>query len=142
MAALTPDPNAVTLRVARAFEKLSIGYYVCGSIASGLHGVFRASADIDFVADLPLFLAPQLARELAADFDADEEMMREAISLRRSFNLVHYETMWKVDVFVMNDRPYDAESLHRAQEMRLDPEDPESGIKIASAEDTVLAKLA
>jgi hypothetical protein len=36
MAALTP--NEVTLQVARAFEKLGVGYYLCGSFASGLHG--------------------------------------------------------------------------------------------------------
>lgn len=142
MAALITSPNDVTLRVARAFEKLSVGYYLCGSFASGLHGLYRASADSDFVADLSAYRVPMLAAELAADFDADEEMMREAVSLQRSFNVVHYETMWKVDVFVMKDRPYDAEALLRAQDALLDPSDPTSRVKVATAEDTVLAKLA
>lgn len=38
MAALIISPNEVTMRVARAFEKLSIGYYLCGSFASGFVG--------------------------------------------------------------------------------------------------------
>ena len=142
MATLIASPNAVTLRVARAFEKLNTGYYLCGSFASGLHGLYRASADSDFVADLSQYRVPQLAAELAPDFDADEEMMREAVSLQRSFNVVHYETMWKIDVFVLKDRPYDAEALLRAQDSLLDPADPTSHVKVATAEDTVLAKLA
>jgi hypothetical protein len=67
-------PKDVALRVARAFEKLSIGYYLRGSFASGIHGVFRASADTDFVADLSMYRVPLLAKELESDFDVDEEM--------------------------------------------------------------------
>ena len=140
MAALTP--NEVTLQVARTFEKLGVGYYLCGSFASGLHGLYRASADADFVADLSPSAGQLFARELAAEFDADEEMIQEAVAVRRSFNVMHYETMWKVDVFVLKGRAYDAEALLRARDALLDPAQPTSHLKVASAEDTVLAKLA
>ena len=140
MAALTP--NEVTLQVARTFEKLGVGYYLCGSFASGQHGLYRASADADFVADLSPSAGQLFARELAAEFDADEEMIQEAVAVRRSFNVMHYETMWKVDVFVLKGRAYDAEALLRARDALLDPAQPTSHLKVASAEDTVLAKLA
>lgn len=133
--------NDVTIRVARALEGLNIGYYLAGSFASGMHGIFRASADTDIVADLPMYRVEKLAQALAADFDADVEMMNEAVQLRRSFNVVHFASLWKVDVFVMQDRPYDAEALARAQPLQLDPADPASFVKVATPEDTVLAKL-
>jgi hypothetical protein len=133
--------RGVTIRVARALEQLRVGYYLAGSFASGIHGVFRASADTDIVADLPMFKVEKLAQVLGADFDADVEMMKEAVQLRRSFNLVHFASLWKVDVFVMKDRPYDAEALSRAEDLQLDPSDSGSAVKIATPEDTVLAKL-
>lgn len=133
--------RSVTIHVARALEQLNIGYFLAGSFASGVHGVFRASADTDLVANLPMHRVEQLAEMLSADFDADVEMMREAVRLRRSFNVVHFASLWKVDVFVMRERPYDAEALLRAEELQLDPTDPRSGVKVATPEDTVLAKL-
>ena len=58
----------------------------------------------------------EMRRAAFAEWCVDEEMMREAVTLKRSFNVMHYDTMWKTDVFVMKDRPYDVESLRRADD--------------------------
>jgi hypothetical protein len=59
---------------------------------------------------------------------------------RASFNLIHLETMLKVDVFVAKDRPFDQRALGRAREESLaGAESP--GVTIATAEDVILAKL-
>jgi hypothetical protein len=65
------------------------------------------------------------------------------MSMKRwgSFNLIH-KSIWKVDVFVAKDRPYDAEALLRAKDMLLDPDDQATHLKVATAEDTILSKLA
>ena len=42
--------------------------------------------------------------------------MRDAVLRRASFNLIHLETMLKVDVFVAKDRPFDQRALERARE--------------------------
>ena len=39
------------LPVAEAFEQLGIEYYVGGSVASLAHGFYRATADVDVIAD-------------------------------------------------------------------------------------------
>ena len=65
-------------------------------------------------------------------------MFRDAIARRASFNVIHLETMVKVDVFVSRDRPFDRRALDRARPAAL-----EGGreLPVSSAEDTILAKL-
>ena len=38
--------------VVRTFERLGVAYLVGGSVASAAHGEFRATNDVDLVADL------------------------------------------------------------------------------------------
>lgn len=40
--------------------------------------------------------------------------MRDAIVRRRSFNLIHLETVVEVDVFVPRDRPFDGRARSRS----------------------------
>lgn len=42
----------VARRVAEVFEQLGIRYCIGGSIASGIHGEYRATNDADLVADI------------------------------------------------------------------------------------------
>ena len=66
--------------------------------------------------------------------------MRDGIARRASFNLIHLETMLKVDVFVSRDRPFDRRAMERARPSSSEAAD-ERPLPLASAEDTVLAKL-
>jgi hypothetical protein len=64
--------------------------------------------------------------------------MRRAIELRRSFNVIHLDTMFKVDVFIPKDRKFD-ESLLQRRKAHIIASDPQRSAFVASAEDTVLA---
>lgn len=126
--------------VVDALEALGVPYYVGGSVASSAHGVPRASVDADLVADLePGHVAPLVAR-LQDAYYLDEGRVRWAVEVRRSFNLIHLETMFKIDVFASKRRAFDIEALRRAAVESLG--DPAARrYRLASAEDTVLAKL-
>jgi hypothetical protein len=69
------------------------------------------------------------------------EAVREAVSGQSSFNVVHLETAFKVDVFVCGDHPYNREQLRRRM-LHGVGEKPERSAYFATAEDTVLSKLA
>jgi hypothetical protein len=100
----------------------------------------RATMDVDLVADLrPEHVAP-LVDLLGEAFYADPVMMHDAIRERGSVNLIHLQTMFKVDVFVMRHQVFDRAQLARGQ-LRVLSEDPECHAYVASAEDVVLAKL-
>jgi hypothetical protein len=131
---------AVTMQVADALDALGVPYVIGGSFASAIHGVMRATMDADLVADLGPQDVEPLAQALAGAFYADVESMRDATRRRGSFNLIHLDTMFKVDLFVAKARAFDRSQLARRQLVLLS-EEPERHAFVASAEDTVLAKL-
>jgi hypothetical protein len=92
---------AVTTRVARALEELGVAYFVGGSLASSFHGIPRASQDADLVADLRAEHVGPLTELLHGEFYIDDERVRDAIRRRASFNVIHLQTLFKVDVFVL-----------------------------------------
>lgn len=133
-------PTDVVLLVARILERLGVRYAIAGSLASSLHGVFRASVDADLVADLRPEHVEPFSRTLGEAFYRDETAMRRAIELRRSFNVIHLDTMFKIDVFIPKGRPFDEAELER-RAAHVIANDPERSAFVASAEDTILAKL-
>jgi hypothetical protein len=136
----TSDPTEITLIVAGILDRLGVRYAIGGSLASSLHGVFRASVDADVVADLRLDQVEPLGRALGAAFYHDQAAMRRAIELRRGFNVIHLDTMFKVDIFIPKDRKFDESQLQR-RKAHIIASDPDRSAFVASAEDTVLAKL-
>jgi len=137
---MLPEPLAVALLVGEALEALGVPYLIGGSLASAAHGMARSTLDADLVADLRPEHAKPLARALSGVFYADEEAIREAIRLRRSFNVIHLATMFKVDVFVCKGRAYDRVQLGRRLAETVDAESGRRAY-FATAEDTILAKL-
>ena len=134
------EPIAVTTLVTDALETLGVTYAIGGSLASAVHGVMRATMDADLVADLQMEHIEPLAQALGDAFYADAEMMREAVRHHSSFNVIHLDTMFKVDIFVVKPREFDRSQLTRRQFCILS-EDPPRHAYITSAEDIVLAKL-
>ena len=122
-------------------DRLEVAWYVGGSVASTVHGRFRATNDIDVIADLREEHAVAIREALEADHYVDEESIREAVRRRSSFNLVHFGTGLKIDVFVVPDSAYEA--AVRARRISEPFGDGRGGRRlwIASAEDTILAKL-
>jgi hypothetical protein len=131
---------AVTLAVVDALDALGVCYAIGGSFASALHGVMRATMDADLVAHLSLEHVEPLAQALGDAFYADTEMMRDAIHRHGSFNLIHLDTMFKVDIFVARPRAFDRAQLARRQ-LHLLSEDPQRHAYVTSAEDIILSKL-
>jgi hypothetical protein len=127
--------------LAEAFEAMGVPYYIGGSVASSAHGIARASLDADLVAALEPRHVGALIERLEQEYYVPAERVRRAVADRSTFNLIHLATMFKIDVFVSKGRPFDREAAARARPEALD-EGPESPrFPVASAEDTVLAKL-
>ena len=135
------DLTAALLPVVEALQRLGVGYYVTGSVASSAHGIARASLDVDLVAELTVQETDPLADLLDAAYYTPRGQMRVAAAERRSVNLIHLETMFKIDVFVSKDRPFDREVARRARAQVIDQSPAAPLVLVASAEDTVLAKL-
>lgn len=131
---------AAIVRVVRAFDALGVDYFVGGSVASSLFGEPRLTVDADLVASLLGRHAEPFVKELAGEFYADLPAITSAIQNQSSFNLIHLETMSKVDVFVNGRSPFGVAQFARRQKKSVGQETPLE-LYFASAEDTVLAKL-
>lgn len=134
------DSTQVTLFVTQTLERLGIPYAVSGSLASSVHGVMRSTLDVDIVADMHLEHIQPMVAALSKDFYADDEMIRDAIEHQSSFNLIHYETAFKVDIFIRKSRAFDQMQLERRR-MSVITTDPEQSVYITSPEDVILSKL-
>jgi hypothetical protein len=134
------EPIGIALQVIEVFERLGVIYTIGGSMASALHGVMRATMDVDIVADLAPEHAAPLVQALGNTFYADLGAIEEAIRRRTSFNLIHLATMFKVDVFVVKQRAFERSQLARRQCQPIGQE-PATYVYVSSSEDVVLAKL-
>jgi hypothetical protein len=137
---MLPEPIAVTAKVSSALERLKVPYFIGGSLASTLYGMVRTSQDVDIIAGLRPEHVRALIAALQDEFYMDNEMIAKAVSQYSSFNIIHRESMFKVDVFIPRQRPFVKKQFARARLETLSSE-PEIRALVATAEDTVLAKL-
>ena len=135
-----PDIIEISLKVVRVFEKLDIAYHIGGSLASSAFGVARATSDVDIVADIKQEQVSPIEESLKEEFYVDAEMIRNAIEHQSSFNLIHLETMFKVDVFVLKDQPFDKQAFLRRFQKPVS-EDSSRQLFFATPEDIILNKL-
>jgi hypothetical protein len=135
-----PDIIVALDMVIECFEELGIAYYIGGSVASSAYGIARATMDVDLVAKVEIRQLNRLVKVLETDYYIDAEMIRDAIHRRSSFNLIHLETMIKIDIFIVKDRPYDLQALTRRQPDTLDEESSRK-FYLSSPEDIILNKL-
>ena len=134
------EPIEVTLKVTGILENLGIPYVIGGSLASTLYGMVRSTQDSDIIADMrPEHILP-FVDALQNEFFIDQEMIEESVQRNSSFNIIHRDTMFKVDIFIPRPRPFHQSQLARAQRQTFALE-TEISANFASPEDTILAKL-
>lgn len=128
------------LEIGAALDRLGIEWLLGGSLASSILGEPRASVDIDLALRLRLPDIDRLASELDPAFFVDPEAGRDAVRRGASFNVIHRETMLKVDLFVLGDAALDREQLRRRFQAQVSAESAQR-VPVSSAEDLVLRKL-
>lgn len=130
----------ITSNVIRILEDQNITYLIGGSLASSLHGVVRATMDIDIVVNLKESHVPELIKAFEENYYIDEEMILSALNHKTNFNLIHYKTSFKIDVFISKDTPFEKSQFNRRQLLPLSRSGSQKGY-FASPEDICLAKL-
>ncbi|KAB8139745.1 hypothetical protein F8S13_26960 [Chloroflexia bacterium SDU3-3] len=130
------------------FDQLAIPYCVGGSFSSSIYGEVRATRDVDIIAGIEGHHVPSLHAAMAASFFIQIEDILDAVLRaptlqetpreRATFSLLHRTTFFKADIFVSSGRPFDQSQFQRRVAIEIAPGEP---IAVASAEDTILAKL-
>ena len=135
-----PELIEITLKVIAIFEKLGIRYSIGGSLASSAFGIPRATMDIDIVADIKQENVPLLQECLEKEFYADMDMIREAVRRKSSFNIIHLESLYKVDIFILQEHPFDLQALARRVQKKVSEDNPQEPF-FSTPEDIILNKL-
>jgi hypothetical protein len=129
-------------RLLEILDKLEIHYSVGGSTASSVHGTPRTTMDVVLVVDLPRDQVEEFASEVRGDFYVDAGMIRDALARGRAFNLIHFKSAYKFDLFPRRKDDYSQVEFGRRRftpVLSLGPEPIECAV--ASPEDTILRKL-
>jgi hypothetical protein len=134
------DPLSVVRILTDVFEKLSIKYLIGGSLASSLHGIPRATQDVDVVADIRVTQVSTLIENLKASFFVDEEMIRKAVMNRETFNIIDKENLFKIDVFMYGADEFSEKEMERRVLFQL-PDSTGQKIYLCSPEDIIAHKL-
>ena len=123
--------------VAEALSLLRIPYYVGGSIASSYHGAVRSTMDIDIVCQM----REEQILQFNDTFYVSELAIRQAVRGRSCFNLIHFETSFKVDIFISRERPFDQICMDRAVAAKLGGDKCIVIVPMATVEDSIISKL-
>lgn len=127
--------------VALIFEELEIDYQLGGSVASSIHGFPRGTLDVDVEADLKLEHVKPLVERLEDDWMITREMVSDAIRHQSSFNILPFESIAKVDIFVRKQRAFDLNAAKRRVKNLVLEDGTLVPFFVDSVEDTVLRKL-
>ncbi|MGI0480337.1 hypothetical protein ACN4EE_06055 [Geminocystis sp. CENA526] len=133
------NPIELALLMAEILDSLNIVYFVGGSVASSLWGETRATLDIDIVADLTLEKIEDFITKVEPLFYVSEEAIKEAIIYQSSFNLIHFNTSEKIDIFIPNQSYLIQTEIQRKILQQVE----ENGrfLYLATPEDIILEKL-
>jgi Nucleotidyl transferase AbiEii toxin, Type IV TA system len=134
-------PLDLARSIGDVFDALGIEWVLGGSLASSLAGEPRATMDIDVAVSMSLRDVTPLVDAVRERFYVSEEMVRDAVIRHGSFNLLHWGSTFKIDVFVLGDDELDRRQIGRRQIVHVLLGDRDIELWVGTPEDQVLRKL-
>jgi len=135
---LFEDQKRVLKDCTERFEKLGLPYMLSGSMAMVTYAMMRMTNDIDIVVELKSTDVQRIIDTFEPDYYVPHNGIRQAIDQKRMFNLLHQETIVKVDCVIRKDDEFQRNTFSRRRRILY------SGIElwVISKEDLILSKLA
>jgi hypothetical protein len=123
--------------VSAKLDSAGIGYMLTGSMAMNYYAQPRMTRDIDVVVALRPADAARVVQLFSPDYYVSREAVDSSIAHQSLFNLIHNESVIKVDCIVRKQNEYRMAEFNRRQRIKI--ENFETWI--VSKEDLVLSKL-
>jgi hypothetical protein len=135
-----PQELLVLAEFAGALDELGIAYAIGGSVASSIYGQVRFTQDVDITTEPFDDRAEKLYELLKSQYYINKQAMYQALKSGESFNVIHFETAFKIDVFVRKETAFQRQLLARRRLLRLS-DSIDRDFSIVSPEDVILLKL-
>lgn len=123
--------------ISEKLETLGIPFMLTGSLAMNYYATPRMTRDIDIVLELEPKDVGKLVDRLEAEYYLSSTRAREAASSRTMFNLIHRESVIKVDCIVRKDTEYRRLEFDRRRSVAI----ADFRTFLVSKEDLILSKL-
>lgn len=131
------EQQAVLGQITHCLDEAGIPYMLSGSLAMNYYATPRMTRAIDLVLEVMAPDLPRLGEKLGADYFFDEDTARSAVQHQTMFNILHMQSLVKIDCIIRKVHPYRQEEFSRRRQVRFGP----TTIWIVSAEDLLLSKL-
>ena len=123
--------------VSQRLDGAGIDYMLTGSMAMNYYAQPRMTRDIDVVVALRPIDAERVVKLFSPDYYVSREAVESSIAQESLFNLIHNESVIKVDCIVRKQNDYRLNEFNRRQRIKI--QDFETWI--VSKEDLILSKL-
>jgi len=131
------DELELIKEVASRLKEAGIEYMMTGSMALAVYSIPRMTRDIDIIIQVSPEDTARIVQLFQDDFYIDESSVRQAVQGRRMFNIIHNESVIKVDFIVRKDEEYRALEFSRRQQIDIEG----VSISVVAPEDLILSKL-
>ena len=123
--------------ISHRFEQVGIPYMLTGSMAMNYYAQPRMTRDIDVV----IAIGPEDVGRVTAlfrpDYYVSEENIRESLAHESIFNLIHHESVIKVDCIIRKGTEYRRAEFERRQKISI----LDFTTFVVSKEDLIISKL-
>ena len=123
--------------VSERLDRAGLAYMLTGSMAMNYYAQPRMTRDIDLVIAPASSDADKIVDLFRPDYYVSDEAVRDSIATKSIFNLIHQESVIKVDCVVRKDTPYRRAEFERRQQIEID----DFSTWIATKEDLIISKL-
>ncbi len=123
--------------VSQRLDRAEIAYMLTGSMAMNYYAQPRMTRDIDLVVALAPEDSDRVVDLFRPDYYVSEEAVRDSIATKSIFNLIHEESVIKVDCVVRKDTPYRQAEFERRRRIEIE----NFSTWIATKEDLIISKL-
>ena len=131
------DELDIVRDVSARLEQGGMAYMLTGSMAMNYYAQPRMTRDIDLVVALPPRDTDSVVRLFTPDYYVSREAVSSSIAHESLFNLIHQESIIKVDCIIRKGSPYRLVEFERRQRITIE----DFSTWIASKEDLIISKL-
>jgi predicted nucleotidyltransferase len=131
------DALSITTQVLAALSRCGVAHVLVGSFARNVHSFARSTKDADIVLAVDTAGLSRFEAELGPAFSLDPQTTFETITGTFRHILIHRETTFKTELFLLSHDAYDQERFSRRLAINF------NGQKtyVLTAEDVIVTKL-
>lgn len=130
--------HELVIKIAGLLERAGIEYMLTGSFVSGLQGMPRSTHGTDFIINISEKDISKLLSVFSPDeYYIDTNQIKRAVRDKNMFNMIEYESGYKIDFWLLTKEPFDKTRFSRRILEKFNGEN----IHVSTPEDTILMKL-